>query len=345
MIKRFLTLLLIGGFYQCSSSQGEADGTDKTESIPVRIVQLNTESYSSYHRGTGKLNSDRTVRLIFEVPGRVEHIFKKTGNSVKKGEIIAQLKDDTYNAQYDLAKTAFEKAKHDLKNSESLHKKNAISEDNLLQTRLGKTKAQADLVLAKNAFDNTKLIAPFNGHISYINLQAGEYFNPAAMNEIPVIVSDMDSLVVETSISAKFISQININDSVDFSLKNVNSVNFSGIVHEVGLMPLNMGNSYKISMSVFNPPGTLRLGMLVDFKIKTNSMDNVFLLPNKYILEDKQGAYIHILQDNKAKRKAIRLLKTDGNISLIKELLPTGTLLITDGTRKVSDGLFVRTVE
>ena len=231
MIKRIAALLLIGIVYQCSSSKSTEDGVKKIESIPIRIVQINSETYNSYHNGTGKLASMKTVRLIFEIPGRIKHVFKKTGDSMKKGEIIAQLKNDIHMAQFDLAQTAFEKAERDLKNSESLHKQNAISEDNLLQAKLGKKKADADLVLAKNTLDNSALKAPFNGQISYINLNEGEYFNPAAMNEIPVIMSDMNSLQVETTISAKFISQIHIGDHVEFSLNNNHSEHFSGFVY------------------------------------------------------------------------------------------------------------------
>lgn len=345
MMKKITVLFMLGAIYQCTIPKGEENTSVDKESIPVRIIQLKNETYQSYHKGTGKLSSDKTIHLIFEMPGRVENVYKNTGDSVQKDEIIAQLQNDVYEAQVELAQTAFRKAERDLNNSISLHKQNAISEDNLLQAELGLKKAKADLALAKKTLDNTIIKAPFDGQISNLNIQEKEYFNPLVMKEFPVIVTDMNSLQIETTVSAKFISQIENGDAVEFSLKDIDSLKFTGFVSETGLIPVKMSNSYNVKLSIVKPPKQLRLGMLVDYKILTNTLENVSLLPNRFILEDNQGTYIHILKEQKVHRKPVNLIKSDGNTSLIKEKFPSGTKLITDGTRKVNDGNSVTIVE
>ncbi len=345
MMRKILVIIMLGLIYQCTSPKGERNNSVDIESIPVRIIRLKEETYQSYHKGTGEISSDKTIHLIFEIPGRVEKVYKKTGDLVQKDEIIAQLENDVYKAQMELAQTAFRKAERDLNNSTSLHKKNAISEDNLLEAELGLKMAKADVVLAKKTLENTIIKAPFTGQISYLNLKESEYFNPVAMNEFPVIVTDMNSLQIETTVSAKFISQIEIGDPVEFSLKNIDSLKFSGFVSETGLMPIKMSNSYNIKLSISNPQKQLRLGMLVDYKILTDTFENVSLLPNRFILEDNHGMYVHILKDQKVHRKLVNVIKSNGGKSLIKEKFPTGTKLITDGTRKVNVGNSVTIIE
>ena len=154
MKKIILFILTIIILSNCSSSFGEENQIEIEKKTPVRTKLLNLQNYIKKYNGTGKVISGQQANLMFEVPGRIVEVNVKIGEQVKKGDVIAKLKNDVYKAKFELAKTALNKSNRDFKNIQDLYKKNAVSEDQLQQAELGHKNAKADFITAKYAFKN-----------------------------------------------------------------------------------------------------------------------------------------------------------------------------------------------
>ena len=157
MKKIILIIISIFLWINCSSSYSKEKKTNIEKKIPVRTELLYPKNYTKKYNGTGKIISSQQANLMFEVPGKIIKVNAKIGKNVKKGEILAKLKNDVYKAKFELSKSALNKANRDYKNIQNLYKKNAVSEDQLLQTELGQKNANSDYISAKYAFDNTNL--------------------------------------------------------------------------------------------------------------------------------------------------------------------------------------------
>lgn len=149
------------------------------------------------------LQSDMFAHIRASTTGEIEKIFFKKGDSVKKGDLIIKLKNDEQFARLKLAeanlkagiaqlrqtKIRSSSIQKSLERSEKLFSEKVVSESNLdqaktesqvIQEALNVSEAnilqlEAQLRIARSLYENTLIRAPFDGIISDIFVEIGEY--------------------------------------------------------------------------------------------------------------------------------------------------------------------------
>jgi membrane fusion protein, multidrug efflux system len=93
-------------------SRQEPDRSDIIRPVKTIIVAGATEPDT--HTFPGRVDASRQVELAFQVPGVLVHLPVKEGQSVAKGEIIAQLRRDEFQARLEMAEAQLDQAKANL---------------------------------------------------------------------------------------------------------------------------------------------------------------------------------------------------------------------------------------
>ena len=345
-MKKIVLNIIIILFYGCSSSYGDENEKKIEKQIPVRTKVLMPRKYVKEIKGTGKIKSAQQANLMFEVPGKIVSVNCKIGDYLEKGDIIASLKNDVYKAKFQLAENALNKANRDLKNIERLFKSNAVSEDEYLNAKLGQNNAKSNFITAKYAFESTDLIAPFSGTVTHINLQIGELFSPAPVPLPPVIISKMDDLQLEANISSKEIMSFKNGQKATIKYPESNTnIELSGVISEVGYVPLTMSNSYKINIDIQNPNEKLRLGMMMNFSVEVSEADSVYMISNRFILKEKNNQFIWSISNDKPKKVYVKISELINDKMIVVGDLYPGIEIITDGLRRVEKESKLRVIE
>src|SRR5258708_21330935 len=112
---RFFTLfciLLAGCGRQQRAEQQKADAAAarKAEPIQIRTAAAETRRFDRALLLTGSLFPDETVAVSSEVAGRLTAIRFDFGQSVRKGDIIAELDKTEFQLQVDRSKAALAQA-------------------------------------------------------------------------------------------------------------------------------------------------------------------------------------------------------------------------------------------
>jgi HlyD family secretion protein len=156
---------------------------------------------------TGTVKSRRRATLSPEVGGRVERLFVREGDRVRKGDVLVRIVGDDVRAQLALAEKslvvaeatereacrAAEQARRDLARTERLAKDEVLSLGFLekAQTEAGMTaaaceagrarvgQARAALDVARVAVGKTVLRAPFDGVVAELSTEEGEWVTPS----------------------------------------------------------------------------------------------------------------------------------------------------------------------
>jgi RND family efflux transporter MFP subunit len=146
-------------------------------SRPVKTLVLPDPQEQVRVSFPGRLESVREVDLAFEVPGRLEQLPLKVGDTVHKDMLIAQLNQEAYLARLEASRARFRQAHSDSQRLQKLLLTNNISQTqyDLAQTRLDVASSQ--LTLDEKAFSDTILRAPFDGEVSAIYLDNFTYVN------------------------------------------------------------------------------------------------------------------------------------------------------------------------
>ena len=89
--------------------------TDRPETIrPVKTIAVAGATEPDTHTFPGRVDASRQVELVFQVPGVLVHLPVKEAQRVTKGEIIAQLRRDEFQARLDTAQAQLDQAKANL---------------------------------------------------------------------------------------------------------------------------------------------------------------------------------------------------------------------------------------
>ena len=173
-----LILSLIGLISGCG--QSSPDALDAAQPIrPAYVTTVTESSAPKRHTFIGKVDAAQRVDLSFEVGGQIAQFDLRAGAQVTKGQLIAALDPTDFTLQREAAKAQRALAQSDLSRKQRLLKDQAISAA-LVDDAVSVLKLrEAQLALAEKALADTRLTAPFAGHLAiryldnHMAIQAG----------------------------------------------------------------------------------------------------------------------------------------------------------------------------
>ncbi|MCL4807360.1 MAG: efflux RND transporter periplasmic adaptor subunit [Thermoanaerobaculia bacterium] len=195
----------------------------RPDPVPVTVVAVERGAVEETVTGSraGTVRSRRRATLSPEVGGRVERLFVRKGERVRKGDPLVRIAADDVRAHLTLAEKslavseaaereacrAAEQAVRDLSRSERLAKDDVLSLGLLerAQTEAGMTaaaceaararvgQARASLEVARVGVGRTVLSAPFDGVVAELSTEEGEWVTPSPPGlPIPPVVELFD---------------------------------------------------------------------------------------------------------------------------------------------------------
>ena len=153
------------------------------------MIQLEPLSHQVEKSFTGKLQSSETAGVAFRVPGTIQNVMVSVGDSVKKGQPLAQLDPHDYQVALEelQARALLKQNPHtswlrsELARVKQAIADNAIADVNLDRAISGYERSEAAVKVveqnirrAKDSIRYTELLAPFDGvwsrHLTSISL-------------------------------------------------------------------------------------------------------------------------------------------------------------------------------
>jgi HlyD family secretion protein len=297
-----LLIIAIVAFYSLKGSNKES----KYETIEVDrgdIVEKIT--------ATGAINPVITVRVGSQVSGRITRIHADFNSQVKKGQVIAQLETDIYqakvtqaNANFNLAKAQTREARvllldaeNNLRRIKNLSKGLVASERDLEVAETNYEAAKAALSAAqarkeqsrallnstKVDLEYTTIYSPVDGIVISRNCDVGQtVVSTFQTPDLFLIAQDMTKMQVEAYVDEADIGKIQAGQEVLFTVDAFPERTFSGKISQVRFAPKQEQNvvTYATVIEVANPDLLLRPGMTATVSIIANEKKNVLRLPS-----------------------------------------------------------------
>jgi len=334
-----IILLTLGA---CS---GKNETIKTADSIRVQAIKLNKTSANNdlqiVYNGT--LEANKTIDLSFQVSGTINSFSLRTGDYVKKGQLIATVDETTYRNQYNALVAQARLAEENYKRTLAVFEKGSMAEIKMLEARSNFEQANSSARATYQNIAHTKLYAPQSGYIGEKNTDAGAIASPGQ----PVAqLLDIRSVDVLVAVPENEINRYKAGDLALVSIDALGTQVLEGRVAEVGVLALNNSASYNLKVKLNNTDQKLRPGMLckVRFAIKRSvQADNDLVVPLQAVQVDEQGQnFVYTINE---KQQAIRKVVKTGplynqGISISSGL--TGTeQLVTSGFQKLTEGTAV----
>lgn len=194
---------------------GADDGASPSNAPAIGTRSAN-DGKDAVARVSGQVQSAKQGEQSFKVPGHIQRTLVQVGDTVKRGQLLAQLDDADYTLrskiaalQVDQARIGVEQAKRDMEREEQLKREGATTQANfervsngLSNAQLAFSQAQLNQQQIKKQMEDTKLLAAYDGVVAKRMKVEGEFvgvgspvFQVAAVTELEVNLRVPESLL------------------------------------------------------------------------------------------------------------------------------------------------------
>jgi membrane fusion protein (multidrug efflux system) len=277
------------------------------------------------------------------------------GVAVVAGQVLARLDQADQRARVAQQQAALDEAKARLSlamknnaNSSTLLKQNYISQNSydttansveLAQASVKSMQAQYDL--AKNALNDTVIVAPLSGVVSKRHVQAGEKVAP----DMPVFtIVNLKQLTLEAQVPAAEIPRVKVGQEVRFNVDGYNARSFNGKVARINPTTEAGSRTMLVYIQVDNADGALRGGMFAKGSITTEKSKTMPIMPLIALRKDKGADVVYKIEGNKVVVQPVKLglRNEDEGMAEVTEGLSSGTDVIVTVLEAVKPGSKVK---
>jgi membrane fusion protein (multidrug efflux system) len=267
---------------------------------------------------SGSLMPQTQATVKSKVSGVVVGATVEEGTNVSAGQVLARLDQADQRARVAQQQAALDEAKARLSmaaknnaNSQALLKQHYISQNsydttaNSVELAQANVKAmQAQLDLARNALNDTVIVAPLAGVVSKRHVQAGEKVAP----DMPVFsIVNLRQLTLEAQVPAAEIPRIKVGQDVRFQVDGFQQRSFHGKVARINPTTEMGSRAMLVYISVDNVDGALRGGMFAKGSITTEKSAVMPLLPLAALRKDKTGDLVYTIEGDKVVAQPVKL--------------------------------------
>ena len=321
-------------------------GFNKKNYVYISTISPDVNKFFHKVQLRGTIFSRSNVLLNPEMMGRLKRIYVKEGDSVIKGQILAEINSDVLNNSILEIKTNLELFKVIYERQKNLWENNIGSEIEYL-----KSKSNYDVFLKRFETNKIqllkyKIVSPFNGMIDKVFLNEGEMSSPAA--PIFRIFSGEDSYL-NIDASEAYIGKFNIKDNVDIVIPNSDTIIESKIL-SIGQVIDVYNRSFSIEINIpeslqeLVKPNQIIVVEMVDY-----SNPNAILIPSNVIYSDDTGEYVFGTKEFDgtiiAKKISVIVGKSYNYKSEILEGLDGSEIIIDKGSTEVIEGAYVQIIK
>jgi HlyD family secretion protein len=153
--------------------------------------------------------------------------------------------------------------------------------------------AQLSQLQAENALSNSRIVAPFDGVVSQINVKQGEQ----STGGLPaVVLTDLDGFTMKVLVDEIDVRQVAVGQSVRLSIDALPDDEITGKVTEISPTAANVNNvvAYEVTIVPDTTDAPLRAGMSATAIITTAEVDDVVLIPNRFITLDRDTSKAYV---------------------------------------------------
>lgn len=201
-------ILFLAGMCLCACSRTPQEQT----SFPsVKVVHAEVMEAPSSRCYTFISQPYRLSELSFRVGGPVHAFDVQQGQFFRKGQLIAAIDERDFVIQKQRTEALYRQAEVDYARISSLYAKDNISGMNYEQAKANYERTKADYEAAVNAWEDSRLYAPFDGYVQQAHIERYQDVKPS----VPVVTFiDLSRIKVEAYVPEDMVLQMRQKDSV-----------------------------------------------------------------------------------------------------------------------------------
>jgi membrane fusion protein, multidrug efflux system len=322
--------------------------------VPVSIATVSRQDVPIYLTGLGTVQALFTVGIHAQVDGKLQDVFFKEGQRVKKGDVLAKIDPRLYQAALDQAKAhkamddaALIAAQKDLERFTALVAKNAETQQNLdlQQAKVDQTKASIDadvaaIETAQTNLDYTDIVAPSDGRMGVRMVDPGNIVHASDQGAIAILTQTQPTAVTFT-LPAHTLDDVRdamARGTVEVAAYDRDNARLlsSGTLETVDNLIDQTTATYRLKAIFDNKDEKLWPGEFVNARLLLETQKNVVVIPPLAVQRGPHGLFTWVVKaDNTVEPRPIKTSTTTGDSTIVTSGVDDGERVVTDGQYKL----------
>lgn len=261
---------------------------------PVTIMEVTSREWTPVIETTGLVRPNQGAMLSAEVSGTVKQVLVKSGQSVKKGDVLVELDSSVEQANLQATEAQLPVARLTYQRYAKLIKSQSISQTEFDNAKATYDQLQANVNALKATIERRKIIAPFDGVTGIVQVNEGQYIS---IGTAIVRVEDNSSMKVDFSIAQNQLDDLFIGQKVTATSDARLGQTFAARVTAIE-PAINSATGLVDVQATFDAEDGKKLlsGMFTRLRLALPTERNQVVIPQVGISYNMYGEFSYVLQ-------------------------------------------------
>lgn len=372
--KRLIAILIGGGLLffvgsrvyeikqeQSAPKKGAKKGGGRV--VSVELAQVVRGELREELMLTGALKPKESVDIVPKATGRIERLTVQVGDTVKQGELIAELEDDELlqrvrRAEASIAVNAasvqqrraeLDNVKANLSRSQQLFNEGLLSPQEFDQqkTSLAMTEAQVELAQAQQEqaeaelrelniqLEQTKIYAPLPGEIAQRLVDEGALVGATT----PIVrIVNLSTMVSQGNVPERSVGKLRVGALTEVQVDALPGETFRGRVARIAPVLDAATRSALIEIDIPNPGKTLKAEMFARIRLDLGTTREATLIPRDALVYRGQQPGVYVVEGETPIFRPIETGMTRENQVEVLANVDPGVEIVGRGATMLRDG-------
>ncbi len=314
---------------------------------PVTVIDTKGSQWTPTIQSIGFIEPNQGVTLTTQTSGVVDSVKFRSGQKVKKGEVLITLDSEVEKANLASNQARLPAVKAKFERYKDLLKKGSVSRESYDDAEASYHALLAEITSLKATVKRRTITAPFSGTVGIRKVFLGQYLQPG--NDV-VRLEDVETMRLRFTITQRDISKISLGQAVNIEVDSYPNTAFSGHITAIEPAINYQSGLVQVQADIPNNDGQLRAGMYARANILLPSQKNQIVIPQTAITYALYGNTVFVVQkDDKGELRAYQKVVTTGdrqgaNVHVLAGI-STNEQIVTSGQIRLSNESKVKLVE
>ncbi|OGT53837.1 MAG: efflux transporter periplasmic adaptor subunit [Gammaproteobacteria bacterium RIFCSPHIGHO2_12_FULL_42_13] len=318
---------------------------------PVMTVSTMTVGYATWQpelTSVGSLRATLGVNVTAQLGGMIQQVYFNPGSIVKAGTVLVQQNADSEIGQLHALQADEELARITYVRDSAQYKVKAVSKQQVDSDLQNLKSYQGQVAQQTATVVKLTIAAPFAGRLGVSEVYPGQYLNPG---DTVTTLQSLDPIYVDFYLPQQALSQLQLGQSVSFSVDSFPGKIFSGKITTINPVVDVSTRNVEVEATIANPKYLLLPGMFVNVTVSSGKPQKVLTVPHTAITFNPYGDLAYIVgekgKDDDGKpilavtQTFVQTGDTRGDQIAILRGLKAGDAVVTSGQLKLRNGSLV----
>jgi RND family efflux transporter MFP subunit len=373
MAKKVLALLVGAGLlvflgfrvYDAQQLQSAPKAGKKggARTVSVDIVEATIGDVREELLLTGSLKPKETVDITPKATGRVQRLYFQIGDTMRVGDLVAELDDDELQQQVNRAEATIEvsratlmqreaerdNANAELARADSLLKEQLIAPQDYEARRTGSAVVNAQVALARAQMEQAeaelrelkirvaqaKIYAPMTGIAATRYVDVGALVSPST----PILrMVNLATLVTQANVPERSLGRMRVGNQAQVFVDAIPDREFHGRIARIAPVLDAATRTAFVEIDIPNPEGFLKAEMFVRVQLDLGTTRQATLIPREGLVYRGQQPGVYIIEGNTPTFRAIETGLTREDQVEVLANLTAGTKIAGRGASMIQEG-------